>query len=141
LSWASGFVAQGVELAQGSGQAGGQAKGQLLGDLAAACLVQLGGVLGQLGGGGQGVLLGLPVYVAAEPPVGEVDLADGLAFKLGVHQGLDLGEGVEPPGDLFSLLAVFQALVDLLADGLRQPCYLASSCHNMPSFLTFIDLH
>jgi hypothetical protein len=30
---------------------------------------------------------------------------------------------------LFAFFAILEALVDLLANGLRQPCYFTSSCH------------
>jgi hypothetical protein len=35
----------------------------------------------------------------------------------------------------FAFLAIFEPLVDLLANRLRQPCYLASSCHKKTIFL------
>jgi hypothetical protein len=61
----------------------------------------------------------------------EVWFVDGLAVKLRRHDGSDLRQGVEPCHDLFAWLAVLQAAVDLLADGLREPCDFSISGHRI----------
>src|SRR5208283_2002237 len=66
---------------------------------------------------------------------------NGLAVKFRRHETCHLGERVEPFGDLFTFAAIFQAAIDLLADGLGQPRDFAVSSHRVFSFFGFIHLH
>lgn len=61
--------------------------------------------------------MALPIEVAALSPLGEVLLADGVAGELVGDDFLDFGELIEPGGDGFFAFAVFEAGVDLFADG------------------------
>lgn len=70
-----------------------------------------GGVPGKLAGERQGLLLEEPILVAALLPLREVLGADRFAGESGGKDGLDLGEGVEPGGEAFALLAVVEAAV------------------------------
>jgi hypothetical protein len=92
----------------------------------------------------EGGLLGLPIAVSAKLSIGQVVFVDRLAVKFPGHEGCDLWQGVEPFGDLFAFFAILEALVDLLGNGMRQPCYFTLSRHKKVFFLgllTFIDLY
>jgi hypothetical protein len=133
-----------ARLLQGEGQAGGQAQGQLIGKLGAGhgfaewCggrrLAQFGGVRAEAADGFQRFLLLLPIAVSAELPIGQIVLVDRLVVKFSRHEGYHFGQGVEPFGDLFAFCAVFEAVVDLLANGLRQPRDFTSSRHKKDYF-------
>ena len=76
--------------------------------------------------------------------IGEVDLVDRFPVKFRRQKGCHLRQGVEPFGDFSGFFAVLKPAVDLLANGLRQPRYFASSCHKNFFFLallTFINLY
>jgi hypothetical protein len=64
-----------------------------------------------------------------EFPMGRVGSGDGLAVKVRREEGLDLGPGVKPGGDLFAFAAILQAAVDLFADWLGQPRDFAIASH------------
>ena len=138
-----GILRVGGGVPQGGGQARGQAKGQLVGQLRAARLAELGGLGLELECGFEGSLMVLPIAVSAQLPIGEVVVVDRLAVKFRRHEGCYFGQGVKPFGDFYALFAIFEPVVDLLADGLRQPRYFASSCHKNFLFLaglTWINL-
>jgi hypothetical protein len=78
--------------------------------------VEVSGVLGKLAGERQGFLLEEPIAIAALLPLGEALGADGSAGENGGHDGLNLGKGVEPGDQVFGLLAVVEAAVQLVAD-------------------------
>src|SRR6266404_3270771 len=65
-------------------------------------------------------LLLLPFAEAALLPFGEVYGIDGIAFKVGLQNGLNLGQSIEPLDEGLGLLAVLKALVDLFANGVGQ---------------------
>jgi hypothetical protein len=130
-----GVLVVGAGSAQGDGEAGGEPEGYFVGGRAFGGAVEGAGVGVHAAEGFDGVLLVEPLVVAAEPPVGEVRFGDGLAFKLGIQQSLDLGQGVEPEEDLLAFLAILEAKVNLPANEPRQPSDFAISCHKSFFFL------
>jgi hypothetical protein len=102
------------ERAGGESVTGGNGVGEEVSDREAGAEAR--GVLGKLPGERQGFLLEEPISVAALPPLGEVLGADGSAGEDGRHDGLNLGKGVEPGGQVFGLLAIVEAAVQLIAD-------------------------
>ena len=67
-----------------------------------------------------GVVLEEPIAEAALFPFGEVLFGDGAVVEVGGEDGFDFGEGVEPREEGFAILALFEALVELVLDGMRQ---------------------
>jgi hypothetical protein len=102
------------ERAGGESVTGGDAVGEEVSNREVG--VEVSGVLGKLPGERQGFLLEEPISVAALPPLGEVLGAYGFTGENGGHDGLNLGKGVEPGGQVFGLLAVVEAAVQLVAD-------------------------
>ena len=58
--------------------------------------------------------------IAAIPPLGEIAGGDGPAIEMKREDLFDFGEVVEPIEDGIGGLAVVEALVDFLADGVRE---------------------
>jgi hypothetical protein len=102
------------ECAGGEGVTGGNGVGEEVSNREVG--VEVSGVLGKLPGKRQGFLLEEPIPVAALLPFREVLGEDGFTGENGGHDGLDFGKGVEPGGQVFGLLAVVKAAVQLVAD-------------------------
>ena len=62
----------------------------------------------------------LPVFEAALFPFGEILFGDGAAEEFLVKDGLDLGKRIEPKEEGLSGLVVFEAAIELVADGMRE---------------------
>jgi hypothetical protein len=103
----------------------------LIGQLAAARLAQFGGVSAETADSFQRLLLRLPIPITAELPIRHIHITDGLALELHRQYRNDIWQPIEPFGDLFAFPAILQAAVDLLADGVRQPCDFPFSCHEI----------
>ena len=113
------------ERAGGESVTGGDAVGEEVSNREVG--VEVGGVLGKLPGERQGFLLEEPIPVAALLPLGEVLGADGFTDENGGHDGLDFGKGVEPGGQVFGLLAVVEAAIQLVADAAGEAGYFAGA--------------
>jgi len=92
-------------------------------------LGQLAGLIHHLMDGAQGLLFVEPGLKATGSPLGEVGGVDGLGGKLLRHNGLGLGEAVEPLEQLWSLLTVAEPTIQLFPGLEGEPGYFACSCH------------
>ena len=89
-----------------------------------------GGIASELGDLLAGLAVLEPVLEAALTPFGEVDVVDGLAVEEVGEDRADLWEVVEPREDALGGLAVGQALVEFLADLVREPSSFSGSSHD-----------
>ena len=78
--------------------------------------VQFLGMLHQAPAQFEAILVLDPVLVAALHPLGEVGLFDGLTVEVGLEDGLDFGEGVEPVHQYLADFAVAEAVVEFFAE-------------------------
>lgn len=62
----------------------------------------------------------VPFAIAAGAPGGEVLLVDGASIEVPGEDFFDGGQAVEPGQDDGTAMAIRQALVDFLADGVRK---------------------
>ena len=110
-------LAQGLDL---HGEFGGQDHGDVFGNghgSVAGVGFQVGGLFGGPAGLLAQELVAQPIEVAAFAPFGEVLRTDGQAGELFGDDFLDFGQLVEPCDERGSEFAVFEALVELFADG------------------------
>ena len=105
---------QGLEPASGKGVTGGHAVGEEFGEWEAG--LEVGGVLSKLPGEFLGILVEEPIAIAAVLPLGEVLGADRFAGEIRGHDVLDFGKGVEPGHEVFALVAIVNAAIQLVAD-------------------------
>jgi len=113
-------VAQGVNV---DGELGGQDGGDVFGDgdaFPGGVQAEIVGLLGGPAGLFAQELVASPIEVAAFAPFGEVLRADGQAGELFGDDFLDFGQLVEPSDERGSGFAIFEALVELFADGFGQ---------------------
>ena len=99
---------------------GGHDGGDVFGDgdaLAGGVQAEFGGLLGGPAGLFAQELVAKPFEVAAFAPFGKVLGADGPAGELVGDDFLDFGQLIEPGDEGGSEFAVFEALVELFADG------------------------
>lgn len=89
------------------------------------------GLFLHLANGGEALLLGEPVQIAAFFPFGEVLFTDGVAVEFVLDEMLDFGEGIEPADEGGAFLAIFQALVELVADGFGEASDFAGASHKI----------
>jgi len=101
------------DFAGGNGGGGGS-------ELAIGGIGHFDGVTAKLVGGGNTLLLPEPATVAVLAPEGEVGGINFGAVELGGEDFFDGGKAVEPGEDFRTALAVVEALVELLADVVRQ---------------------
>jgi hypothetical protein len=136
-------AAQGVELGEGlfvqgrplPGQDGAVAEGdgggeEVGGELARRGVFEVLAVCGEFGGLGQEVLADAPFLEAAQAPVGEVLLRDGVAVEGLLEDTPDGREVVEPDEDMFAVLPVFEAGVEHRADCAGQPRDFTVASHD-----------
>jgi hypothetical protein len=97
--------------------AGGSDAGGAPGEGAGAETGEIPGVFGEVFVAGEGFLFLLPAFEAAGAPLGEVLFANGHAIELGGEDFFDAHEAVEPGEDVGGGLVVFEAAVELFADG------------------------
>jgi hypothetical protein len=116
--------------AQGDGERGGEDGGE--GVVLAGDLLEAGGFLADGAEPGAGLLVAEPVGIAALFPVAEVGFVDGAAAEVGGEDGLDFGEGVEPGDEGRGRLAVVEAGVELVTEGLREAGDFAGAGHGDP---------
>jgi len=86
-----------------------------------------------LGAAGEGVR---PIGVAAATPIGEVVFGEGTSAKFFSEDVLDFGQGVKPGEEFGAVRAVFEAVVDFVADGFGEAGDFAGSGFHRMSFLT-----
>jgi len=125
VGWAGGKLLEGA--AKGDGERGGEDGGE--GVVFASDFLEAGGFLADGAEPGAGLLVAEPVGVAALFPVAEVGFIDGAAAEVGGEDGLDFGEAVEPGDKGRGRLAVVEAGVELVADGLREAGDFAGAGH------------
>ena len=65
-------------------------------------------------------LTGLPIAVAAILPFGEIAWADGVAVEFGLQHGTNFRDSIESGENGFGFVAVLEALIELLADGVGE---------------------
>jgi len=110
----------GEEALGGGGILEGCPTGELVGDGAGEFLVTEGVLVLGRTQEGEGVLAGQPVSEAAVAPFGEILLGDGMAIELGIEDGLDARDGVEPIKDGLGWLTVAEASVELFTNVVRE---------------------
>ena len=105
--------------------------GEAVGEVAVGEAGELGGVGGEFAGVFEEFLGGKPVEKAAVIPFGEVLGADGDAVEVFGEDGLDFGEGVEPLDEVHAGFAVVEALVELVAEVVREAGDFAGAFHKI----------
>jgi len=68
----------------------------------------------------QGVLAGQPFAVAVVFPLGDILLGERIPAEVGLEDGLDFRQWIEPGEESLGRLAVVKAAVDLIADLVRE---------------------
>ena len=116
---------------QEDGIAGGDGVGKAVGEVAVGEAGELGGVGGEFAGGFEKILGGEPVEEAAIVPFGEVLGANRDAGEMLGEEGLDFGEGVEPLNEFHAGFAVVEALVELVAELVRETGDFAGAFHDI----------
>ena len=117
--------------AQEHGVAGDEGVGEAVEEVAVGEAGELGGVGGEFAGGFEEFLGGEPVEEAAVVPFGEVLGADGDAVEMFGEEGLDFGEGVEPLDEFHAGCAAVEALVELVAELVRETGDFAGAFHGL----------
>ena len=117
--------------AQQDGVAGGDGVGEAVGEVAVGEAGEFGGVGGEFAGVFEEFLGGEPVEKAAVVPFGEVLGADGDAVEVFGEDGLDFREGVEPLDEVHAGFAVVEALVELVAEVVREAGDFAGAFHRL----------
>jgi hypothetical protein len=113
------------------GVAADEDDGEMIGHATRGGFGEFGGIGGELGGPGEGVLLGEPLWVAALFPLVKVLLGDLPAGEIALKDCVDLGEGVEPLDETTGFFAVGETAVELGADFARETSYFAGSSHRL----------
>jgi hypothetical protein len=105
---------------------GGGDGGSAPGKTPAAGVREIVGVFAEFSDAFDSGLFVLPAAEAGGKPVGKVWMLNGRAGKLGGEDFFDGGKGVEPGEDFGGGLAVFEAAIELFAEGFRQAGNFAS---------------
>jgi len=115
--------------AQEDGVAGGDGVGEAVGEMAVGEAGEFGGVGGKFAGVFEEFLGGEPVEETAVVPFGEVLRADGDAGEMFGEDGLDFGEAVQPLDEVHAGFAVVEALIELVAELVREAGDFAGAFH------------
>jgi len=112
------------------GVAGDEGVGEAVEEVAVGETGELGGVGGEFAGVFEEFLGGEPVEEAAVVPFGEVLGTDGDAVEVFGEDGLDFGEAVQPFNEFHAGFAVVEALVEFVAELVREAGDFAGAFHN-----------
>ena len=77
-----------------------------------------------------------PIGVAAETPIGEVVFGEGASAEFFGEDALDFGQGVEPGEEFGAVGAVFEAMVEFIADGFGEAGDFSGAGFHGGEFLT-----
>ena len=123
-----GFLVQGHPHEQ-RGKPGVDGGGELVGQWAE--VGEVFGMFGEFADLLKDFLAGEPVEEAAVVPFGEVLGADGDALEVFGEDGLDFGETVKPLDEFHAGFAVMEALVELVAEMVRETGDFAGAFHGI----------
>lgn len=109
-----------VEFIDGFGQFHDQEGAEVAGDIDTVCagsfLSERGSALEEVLPLGPAIAGGGPFGVAAAPPIAEIMFGKGASAEFFGEDALDFGQGVEPGEEFGGVGAVFEAVVEFIAD-------------------------
>ena len=114
------FTAEFLEGIEVGGEFGDSQAGEVFEEVAGFGLLEGGARFGDALDARFAGLIHAPILKTAVAPVGEVGFGDGLVIEFFCEEFFGFRKCVEPAQELGALLAVFKALVELVADWFRQ---------------------